>query len=85
MVGETSVVLEPGATVRPSISVGLAVIRPGETAEGVFHRADQMMYRHKRRTRVMLPEASWPSRGSDPKRNTSGRKSGYRPEVQSIF
>jgi diguanylate cyclase (GGDEF)-like protein len=47
MVNETSVALPGDAVVRPSVSVGVALNRLGETTEALFNRADQMMYRCK--------------------------------------
>lgn len=49
MVSEMAVPVQGGAQVRPSASVGIALIRPGESGEELLHRGDRMMYRSKQR------------------------------------
>lgn len=54
MVSETAVAVQGDTVVRPSVSTGVALVRPGETAKEVFHRADRMMYCSKQKC-----EGSW--------------------------
>jgi diguanylate cyclase (GGDEF)-like protein/PAS domain S-box-containing protein len=56
MVAGTSIALQENATVRPSISVGLALAQAGETSEELFHHADQMMYQQKQKPPRPLTE-----------------------------
>lgn len=47
MVAQTSVPSDDGRHMPLSISVGAALSRSGETAQGLFQRADELMYRSK--------------------------------------
>jgi diguanylate cyclase (GGDEF)-like protein/PAS domain S-box-containing protein len=62
MVTETSVAVRGNARVRPSTSVGVAMIRAGESAEELFHRADQMMYQRKWKHRGRTSADAWSPR-----------------------
>ena len=42
----------PEGARRVSMSVGVATLRPGDTADGMLARADEAMYRRKRATRI---------------------------------
>ncbi len=46
MVANTAVVQE-GLSLQVSASVGITVVRPGDTAETIIARADQLMYNNK--------------------------------------
>jgi diguanylate cyclase (GGDEF)-like protein/PAS domain S-box-containing protein len=48
MIAQTSVLSHDGRRMALSSSVGAALSRPGETAEALIERADQLMYRSKK-------------------------------------
>jgi len=59
MVSETSVAVQGNTMVRPSISVGVALIRSGENPEDLFDRADQMMYQRKQEHEGRVAQDRW--------------------------
>jgi PleD family two-component response regulator len=45
--------IDLGSTVkfRPSVSVGTAIVKTGDTPDSLVQRADQLMYKNKRKVR----------------------------------
>ncbi len=59
------ITLDDKSKFRPSLSVGTAIVRPGDTAETLVARADMAMYEHKRQVKA----ACRPTAGTIKNRN----------------